>query len=107
MFSSRISVHLMATLSQPNRTTVVQRVDSTMQWINQFLLDSAIGFNIVLVIHWMVIYNMDSNTQSLIGWGLGNNIWKASTVPAKYAIAVKVFCNIQENCIAWKVMEES
>ena len=50
---------------------VVQNVDKAIRWLNLYVVDNAISFPITLI-HWIVIYPVDSsihrlNNQSLVG----------------------------------------
>ena len=51
-----------------------QKVDNTIQWVKLYLLDSANYWFALILIHWIVIYTVDSATQPLNKWGLVNKI---------------------------------
>ena len=48
-----------------NQAPVVQKVDSTIHWVNRYPVVSAFGFNSLISIHKMVIYPMDGTIQLL------------------------------------------
>ena len=52
--------------------TVVQKLDSGIRWINLYLMDNAIGFQIL--IHRVVIYPVDSAIQLLNNRGLVDGV---------------------------------
>ena len=48
---------------------VVQKLDSAIQRINLYPVDSAIGMVSLIFIYWIVIYPVDSAIQLLNNWG--------------------------------------
>ena len=49
-------------VNEANLAPTVQKVDSAIQWIVQLVS--------LILIHWIVIYPMDSAIQRLNNWGL-------------------------------------
>ena len=49
-------------VNEANLAPTVQKVDSAIQWIVQLVS--------LILIHWIVIYPMDSGIQLLNNWGL-------------------------------------
>ena len=49
--------------------TVVQKVDSAIQWKNHYPMDNSSQLVSLIIIHWMAIYPEDSAIQ-LLNWGL-------------------------------------
>ena len=67
-----------------DQTPVVQKVDSAIHRINHYPLDSAILLVSLILMHWMVIYPVDSAVQ------LFNNSGQLGLLPTNHIIAAYI-----------------